>query len=220
MIRVLLSDDHNLFREGLIAIIEGENDLTVVGEAEDGMSLISKFEELKPDVVVSDISMPGKSGPDAVKIITRNNVGVKILFLSQFTGDDYIYSVLQSGGTGLISKKVLRNELINAIRTVAEGGKYFMGKSEDELKAIRKRFNLIKKRDQKDRAVDLTKKEEEILLLVGENLSSREIAEKLKISLRTVDTHRLNIISKLHLKSLPGLISFARDYSRKDSINV
>lgn len=218
MIRVLLADDHNLFREGLVSLLSNEKDITVVGQAEDGASLVSKFTELKPDIIISDISMPGKSGPDAVRLITNNDNKVKILFLSQFTGDDYIYSVLQAGGSGLVSKNIMRTELLLAIKTVVKGKKYFIGKTDKELEAIIKRFNLIKTKERKDNRDELTKKEKEILLLVSESLSSREIADKLKVSIRTIDSHRLNIIQRLHLKSLPGLIGYAKDFALHQKI--
>ena len=141
MIRVLLADDHNLFREGLVSLLSNEKDITVVGQAEDGASLVSKFTELKPDIIISDISMPGKSGPDAVRLITNNDNKVKILFLSQFTGDDYIYSVLQAGGSGLVSKNIMRTELLLAIKTVVKGKKYFIGKTDKELEANKKANN-------------------------------------------------------------------------------
>lgn len=218
MIRVFLADDHNLFREGIITILEKENDITIVGEAEDGTALLSKYKEANPDVILSDISMPGKTGPDAVRLITNKNKEIKVLFLSQYTGDDYIYSVIKAGGAGLISKNVMRSELLLAIRSVADGEKYFVGKSQKELDLINKRFNAIKRKDKRENPDGLTNKEKEILLLVSESYTSRDIAEKLKISIKTVDCHRLNIINKLQLKSLPGLINFARDYARERKI--
>lgn len=218
MIRVFLADDHNLFREGIITILEKEKDITIVGEAEDGTALLSKYKEANPDVILSDISMPGKTGPDAVRLITNKNKEIKVLFLSQYTGDDYIYSVIKAGGAGLISKNVMRSELLLAIRSVANGEKYFVGKSQKELDLINKRFNAIKRKDKRENPDGLTNKEKEILLLVSESYTSRDIAEKLKISIKTVDCHRLNIINKLQLKSLPGLINFARDYARERKI--
>ena len=215
MIRLLIADDHNLFREGILLQLEKEEDLVVVGEAEDGLSLIAKFNEVKPDLIVSDISMPRKNGPDAIRNIIKKHENVRVLFLSQYTGDDYIYSVLEAGGHGLISKNVMRQELLHAIRTIAKGEKYFVGKSEEELDVIRKRYNFIRKRERRENVDILTTKEKEILLLLSKNLSSREIAETLKVSVRTVDSHRKNVISKLQLKSLPGLISFAKDFAKE-----
>lgn len=215
MIRLLICDDHKLFREGILSLLEREEDITIVGEAEDGLTMIEKYNDSKPDIILSDISMPKKNGPDAVKIITSSDSNIKVLFLSQYTGDDYIFSVLESGGSGLISKNVMRSELVFAIKTVANGGKYFVGKTENELDELKKRFSTIKRKVKISNVDLLTKKEKEILMLVSQNLSSKQIADKLEISIRTVDSHRLNIINKLHLRSLPGLISFAKDYASK-----
>ncbi|MFZ1288471.1 MAG: response regulator transcription factor [Melioribacteraceae bacterium] len=217
MIRVFIADDHNLFREGVITLLEKQNDIIVVGEAEDGFSLIAQYNEKKPNILLTDISMPGKSGPDAVKSITNGNKDIKVLFLSQYTSDDYIYAVIQSGGDGLLSKNCMKSELILAIKTVMKGEKYFLGKTQKELDAIMNRFNLLSKKKSKENTDALTKKEKEVLILVGENYSSKAIAEKLKISIRTVDSHRMNIMAKLQLKSLPGLIVFARDYVREQN---
>jgi len=175
MIRILLADDHNLFREGLLLLLNSYKEFTVVGQAEDGTSLVAKYNEVKPDIILSDISMPGKSGPDAVRSIIRKDKNVKALFLSQFTGDDYIYSVLQAGGSGLISKNIMRAELLLAVKTVAKGKKYFIGKTDEELEAIKKRFNTIRAKERKENVGELTKKEKEILLLISENYTSKDM---------------------------------------------
>ena len=216
MIRILIADDHNLFREGIVSLLKMEKDLMVVGEAEDGTNLITKYEETKPDIIVSDISMPGVNGVDAVKSLLQKNENVKAIFLSQYSGDDYIYNIFKAGGYGLISKNIDKLELVHAIRTVVDGKKYFAGKTEDELVPIIKRFTVTKGSVNKSTNKLVTKKEKEILLLLNDCLSSRQIAEKLNVSVRTIDTHRMNIIKKFKLKSLPGLISFAIDFARHD----
>lgn len=214
MIRILIADDHNLFREGIVSLLKMEKDLMVVGEAEDGTNLITKYEETKPDIIVTDISMPGVNGVDAVKSLLKKNENVKAIFLSQYSGDDYIYNIFKAGGYGLISKNIDKFELVHAIRTVVDGKKYFAGKTEDELVPIIKRFTVTKGSVNKSTNKLVTKKEKEILLLLNDCLSSRQIAEKLNVSVRTIDTHRMNIIKKFKLKSLPGLISFAIDFAR------
>ena len=215
MIRVLLADDHTLFREGILSLLANDDEITVVGQAEDGFGLLSKFSETKPDVIVSDISMPGKSGPDAIRSICKDNENVKVLFLSQHTGDDFIYEVLKAGGSGLISKNIMLPELLLAIKTVANGEKYFVGKNKEELDAIIKRFSSIKVTAKRENLKILTRKEEEILLLVSQKMTSQEIANRLKVSIRTIESHRLNIIQKLNLKSLRGLIGFAHEFARE-----
>ena len=213
MIRLLIADDHNLFREGIKKLIEGEKDITIVGEAEDGLTLISKFKEIKPDVILTDISMPGKSGPDAIKIIKKMDKGVGVLFVSQFTGDDYIYSIINAKGDGLLSKNVMRSELILAIRTIAKKGKYFIGKTNEDLNSIVKRYSITNRKDSSRNAEMLTAKEKEVLIWVSKGKKSKEIAEKLKLSTRTVESHRMNIISKMGLSSFPELIKFAIEYA-------
>ena len=213
MIKLLIADDHNLFREGIKKLIEGEKDITIVGEAEDGLTLISKFKEIKPDVILTDISMPGKSGPDAIKIIKKMDKGVGVLFVSQFTGDDYIYSIINAKGDGLLSKNVMRSELILAIRTIAKKGKYFIGKTNEDLNSIVKRYSITNRKDSSRNAEMLTAKEKEVLIWVSKGKKSKEIAEKLKLSTRTVESHRMNIISKMGLSSFPELIKFAIEYA-------
>lgn len=214
MIRILVADDHNLFREGIVSLLKMEKDLMVIGEAEDGASLITKYEETKPNIIVTDISMPGINGVDAVKSLLSKNEKVKSLFISQFSGDDYIYNVFKAGGYGLISKNVDKFELVHAIRTVADGKKYFAGKTEEELVTIINRFTVTTGSVNKSTNKLVTKKEKEILLLISKCLSSHQIAEKLNVSVRTIEAHRVNIIKKFKLKSLPGLISFAIDFTR------
>jgi DNA-binding NarL/FixJ family response regulator len=215
MIKILLADDHKLFREGIVSLLKIEKDFMVIGEAEDGADLITKFNETKPDIIVTDISMPGINGVDAIKSLLRKNEEVKALFLSQYSGDDYIHGIFEAGGQGLISKNVLQAELVNAIKTVADGKNYFCGKTEKELEAIIKRFTVTKGSVNTSTNKLLTKKEKEILLLINKCLSSRQIAEKLNVSVRTIDTHRMNIIKKFQLKSLPGIISFAKDFAER-----
>lgn len=218
MIRIFIADDHNLFREGLLAILEEENDMVVVGQAENGKELLQRYENPKTDLIISDISMPIKSGPDAIRKIRRSDKTVKVLFLTQHSGDDYIYSAFCVGAQGLISKSDKVDELIFAIHEVAEGRYYFMGKSEDELHAIENRFTHQRICSNEKFTAHLSKREEEIVRLISEGLSTIEIAIKLDISTRTVESHRLNIIKKFKLKSLGGLIYFSIEYSNRVKI--
>lgn len=215
MIRLLIADDHNLFREGIKKLIEGEKDITIVGEAEDGLTLLAKYKELKPDVILTDISMPGKNGPDAIRIIKNKNKNVRALFLSQFTGDDYIYLILNAKGDGLLSKNVMRQELLLAIRTIGKGGRYFVGKSEDELANILRRYKIAKRKGLGNSSDFLTTKEKEILIWIAKGKKSKEIAENYFLSIRTIESHRRKILQKLGLSSFPELVKFAMDFARE-----
>jgi DNA-binding NarL/FixJ family response regulator len=219
LIRILVADDHNLFRSGIINLMENEKDIFVVGEAENGEELIKKYFELKPDIVIADISMPGINGIDALTEIKKKDNDVKFLFLSMFEGEEYIYSCIKAGGMGLISKKVLKGELLYALKTVSAGNRYFGADvSEEELNKILNKYDReTLKPEFKNKNNLLTERESQILKLISEGLTSNEIAEKLFISKRTIDSHRTNIMQKLNLKSLPELIKYAINFNLTDN---
>lgn len=215
MIRILFADDHKLFREGIVSLLDGDDRLCIVAEAENGKDLLNKYFEVKPEVVLCDISMPMGSGPEIIKKIRNKGEEPKVLFLSMHTGEEYIYYTLLSGGLGLISKSVMKGELVNAIIQVSKGRNYFTNQNEETLKAIVDKYSLIEKK-QEDFFIDpLTPKELEVLELVGEGLTSNEIAEKLEVSKRTIDAHRSKIMEKLNLKTLPAFIKYAVEYKQK-----
>ncbi|MBU1095029.1 MAG: hypothetical protein CVV23_11960 [Ignavibacteriae bacterium HGW-Ignavibacteriae-2] len=215
MIRILFADDHKLFREGIVSLLDGDDRLCIVAEAENGKDLLNKYFEVKPEVVLCDISMPMGSGPEIIKKIRNKGEEPKVLFLSMHTGEEYIYYTLKSGGLGLISKSVMKGELVNAIIQVSKGRNYFTNQDEETLKAIVDKYSLIEKK-QDDFFIDpLTPKELEVLELVGEGLTSNEIADKLEVSKRTIDAHRAKIMEKLNLKTLPAFIKYAVEYKQK-----
>ncbi len=216
MIRVLLADDHTLFLDGIKSLFENEMNITIVGEAEDGVGLVRKYFDLKPDVVVSDISMPNKSGPEAAKTILNKDKNAKILFLSQHIEDNYIYEVLKCKALGLVGKNVVKKELMLAIDAVNKGEHYFIGKTEEELQSILTRFNSIRKKSGKVYLNTLTLRENEVLKTIGEGLSREEISKKLKIGGRTFDTHKYSIMSKLGLKTLSEMIKYAVELKERD----
>lgn len=217
MIRILIADDHKLFREGIVSLLDGDERVCVVAEAENGRDMISKFYAVKPDIILCDIEMPLGTGPESVKKIHNKGDNPKVLFLSMHTGEEYIYYALKSGGLGLVSKSIMKGELINAILQVSKGKKYFAGLNENDLKAIADKYSLIEKKDDDFMLDPLTAKEIEVLELVGEGLTSEEISDKLAISKRTVDAHRSRIMEKLNIKSLPAFIKYAVEYKLKSS---
>jgi len=208
-IRILIADDHNIVRAGLIGMLETVPGFYIVGEADDGEKLISRYYETKPDLILTDISMPVKSGIEAVKQIRESGENIKVLFLSMFGGDDYVYEILMAGGNGLIQKNVVKGELIYAIQTVYGGGIYY-GKeyTENKLNAILAMIEE-KKKPSKANEIKLTERELEIIQLIYRGLRSREIAEKLCVSKRTIDSQRMELFRKLNVKSAPELIRYA-----------
>ncbi len=212
-IRILLADDHTLFRSGVLSLLENEENLYVVGEVENGNDLPGKYFEVKPDLVLLDISMPGKSGLEAAKEIRLKDPEAKILFLSMHEGNEYIYLCLKAGGMGLINKNITKGELILAIKKVSEGLKYFKNNLNDEqLKQIY--YTYERKSGNKPIFIKdtLTSREEIVLKLIGEGLISNEIAKHMNLSKRTVDTYRASIMQKLNIKNLPELIKYAIRY--------
>lgn len=208
-IRILVAEDHNIVRDGIIGLLENIAGLYVVGEAANGNDLVEKYSMLVPDVVISDISMPGMSGIDAVIEISKKYPDIKALFLSIHEGEEFIFHVLKAGGKGLLSKNIIKGELIYAIKVVAQGGKYFgSGYTEEKLKEILER-NTPADPAAVFQFTDLSRREIEVLKLVCDGYSSFEIAEALEIGKKTVDTHRSSIMKKLGVENTSQLIKFA-----------
>lgn len=214
-IRIVVADDHSLFRSGIISLLEDAAEIFVVGEATDGGDLYEKYFELKPDVILVDISMPGVTGIEALKKILARDPSAKALFLSMHEGEEYVYHILKSGGKGLISKNVMKGELVYAIKTVYSGRKYFGAYwTEERFEELREKYSGGDVGGVSNQLAEasLTQREIEILRLIGEGYTSNEIAAKTDLSKRTVDTHRIHLMSKLGIKSLPELIKYAIQY--------
>lgn len=211
---ILVADDHELVRKGIISLLIEEPNLQIIAEANDGKDLIYKYLKFKPDLIISDISMPELSGLEAITTLTENNRGLKVLFVSMYTGEDYIYHCLKAGGLSLINKDIPKEELLKAIHTVVKGKKYF-GKDYTDENIQKIVSNYEKQLDTKEFIPnpELTDKEVEILLHIAEGLSSNDIADKLFIAKRTVDTHRTHIMQKLGLNSTPQLFKYATKYA-------
>jgi DNA-binding NarL/FixJ family response regulator len=209
-IRVIVADDHNLFRKGIIGMLGADKDIFVVGEARNGKELIKMYFELQPDLVLVDISMPEMSGTDAVEKMIDKDPTAKALFLSMHEGEEYIYYTHKAGGKGLIGKNIEEGELIYAIRTIIDGNLYFgnawKGKKLEELI---KKYEAVSNINEDEKLGLLSGKEIEIFKLIGEGFTSNEIAEKLGIGKRTIDAHRVNIMQKFELKSYPELMKYA-----------
>lgn len=211
-IRLLIVEDHNLVRQGIINILSHCNDFSVVAEAEDGQTMINKYFEFKPDVVLCDIGMPRMDGMTAANRILSKDKAARIIFLTVHNTDEYIYNAYKIGAVGLIPKIVLKDELIDAIRFVNSGRKYFLDKSEEDLKLLKTKFDALETLRHDSEFSGLTRREKEMLTYIGQGFSSNEIADKLQISRRTVDSYRSAIMSKMGIKTLPKLIRFALDF--------
>jgi two-component system, NarL family, response regulator NreC len=206
-IRVLLADDHTLMRRGLRLIIEQQPDLAVVGEAEDGRQAVSLAVSLKPDAAVLDIGMPNLNGIEAAKQITDHESGAAIIILSMHADETYILRALKAGARGYLLKDSAESDLVRAIRSVAEGKSFFSpAVSKVLLEDYVKKLQRTGSEDSYDL---LTPREREILQLIAEGKSNKDVANLLHLSVYTVETHRANLMEKLKLKSVPELTLYA-----------
>ncbi len=196
---VMVVDDHNLFREGLISLIEREKDLTVVGEAESAEDGISRFQELGPDVVVMDIRMQGMSGIDACQALKEMDPAVKVIVLSMYDNYQYVDRALQVGADGYLLKKVVSGELVDAIRKVAGGESVFSPQVMQTIVRSHREGPIAKR--QLFPLLSLTNRESEVLKLASDGLRSKEIASRLCISVKTVDKSLTDIYRKLGVTS-------------------
>lgn len=208
-IRILYVDDHNIVRKCIGALIEENPKYVIVAEAEDGQKLIQKYVHHKPDIVITDISMPRMNGMEGVKNILTKDSSAKILFLTVNTSDNYIAHSIKLGVLGLVGKDITRGELYTAIDEVAAGRQYFLGKSDAELKKIINKFNSNSFGPDFDKYDILTHREKEVVNCIAEGFTSEEIAQKLILSKRVIDAARSSIMKKLGINNLHQLIKFS-----------
>lgn len=211
-IRVVLADDHAVVRDGLRALVDAEPGLSVVGEAADGQDALRCARELKPDVVVLDLSMPGVGGAEAAERIVQECAGVRVLALTMHEERGYLTRLLRAGAAGYVLKRTAASELVHAIRIVAAGGSYVdpslagaLFLSEAQRTQGRPGADYTRSLD------DLTPREREVLRLVARGHSNKEIGVALEISVKTVETHKANAMSKLGLRSRAAVVRFALD---------
>lgn len=209
MIRLFLVDDHTIVMDGIKALLKGQDDITITGEARSGAAMMLLLESGLPDIILLDISLPDYSGIELCTMVKEKHSLVKILFLSMYTDEEYVFNAVKAGASGYLTKNISQEELLQAIRTVYNGNDYF---SETISNIILKSF-IRKSRnhepDELNQSADLSKRETEILRLFAEGLSNTDISEKLFISIRTVESHKNHIMQKLNLKSTVDLIKFA-----------
>ena len=206
-IRILLADDHQLMRSGLRLLIEQQPGLTVVGEAGDGREVVSVAKSLKPDVIVMDIGMPNLNGIEATHQITQIHPEIAVVILSMHSDEGYVLRVLKAGAKGYLLKDSAEADLIKAVHAVA-GGKSFFSPAVSKV-LLDDYVRKLKRTGIEDAYDLLTPREREILQLIAEGKSNKDVANLLNLSVYTVETHRSNIMEKLHLRGLPELILYA-----------
>ena len=207
-IRIILVDDHNIVRDGIKSLLQNEKDIEVIAEASSYSELKEVLKNCHPEIILMDISLPDVSGIEITKILSVDYPGIRILMLSMHINDEFIMSSISAGASGYIPKNTTKRELLKAIRTVYSEGLYFTPHVsnlivKNVIKGARQETKLIEKEN------ILSSREIEILKLFAEGFSNHEIAEKLFISSRTVESHKNHIMQKLELKSPVEMVRYA-----------
>jgi len=201
--RILLVDDHQMFREGLKAVLKSETDFQVVGEAENGRQAVELSRDLAPDVVIMDISMPEMSGVEAAGKIHAESPGIKIIILSMHTEKRYILGALKAGASGIVAKNSASAELLTAIETVVSGQTYLSPSASQIL--VR---NILESGAETGEKM-LSPRERQILQLIAMGKGAKEIGSQLNISNKTVEAHRMQLMNKLDIRNVADLVKYA-----------
>lgn len=206
-IKCLLVDDHTLFRQGVRRLLESESDFEVIAEAADGGEALEKARETRPDIVLMDIGMPGLSSFESARQIKKNRPETKILFLTMYDDEDYLVQCLEVGASGYVLKDTPAPQLLTAVRDVYKGGKYLssqvLGKLVEDFRSRVRDTRL------RPRIATLTPREREILKLLAEGNSVKEIAVILGLSVKTVEAHKFNLMRKLDIHNKAQLVTYA-----------
>ena len=203
-LKVLIVDDHPVVRKGLQTCLARQDRIKVVGEASDGDEALRKARELSPDIVLMDISMPGMNGLAVTELLRKEVPKVKVLVLSMHNNREYIFRIIQAGAHGYVSKGAAPEELVRAIESVCEGEPFF---SPEVARAALSQF--VSGAGKKEPFAQLTQREREVLALIADGQSNKEIANQLGIGVRTIETHRERIMRKLGIHTIAGLTRFA-----------
>jgi len=206
MIRLAIVDDHQMFIDGLKALLANEPDIEVVGSSMTGQHFLEHYDTWRPDVTLMDINMPDKDGLETLTDLQKRDANVRVIMLTMFKEYVFINQSMQLGASGYIMKNAGKAELVEAITEVYNGGKHF---GAEAIEAFIHQASARESKERKQPKEILTRRELEVLKLVAEEYTSVEIGEKLFISLHTVETHRRNLLSKLDVRNTVGLARYA-----------
>lgn len=208
MIRTLLADDHGVVRSGIKSLLESEGDIQVIVEAENGEEALQQIEKLTPELAILDVRMPVMTGLEVTKQLRKAELPTKVLILSMHDDEDYVLQAIESGASGYLLKGSSKEEFLKAVRTVHRGEKYFSADVSrifiDSYLNIRKQASPTSQPEVQ--TYDLTRREKQILQLLTDGVGNKEIAERLHKSVRTIETHRFNIMKKLDVNNVVELL--------------
>jgi two-component system, NarL family, nitrate/nitrite response regulator NarL len=203
-IKILIADDHTMFLQGIISLLEQEPNIEIVGKAVNGLEALQVIEQIPVDLLILDISMPEMDGIELSKILKKKFSAIKILVVSTHSNVSLISRLIRIGVNGYLLKNAEKAELLKAINTIAGGDNYFSEETEEKHLS-----NNLRIEKQVSTLTELSSREKEILVLIAHEYNTAEIAEKTFISLNTVNTHRKNLLSKLNAKNTAGLVKYA-----------
>jgi two-component system response regulator NreC len=206
-IRIMLADDHTLFRQGIRIMISAEADMEVVGEASNGGEAVDKAIEVRPDVVFMDIGMPGLSSFESTRQITKNRPETKVLFLTMYDDEDYLVECIEVGASGYVLKDSPSQQLVAAVRDICRGGTYLSPRMQSQL--VDDFRSRIKSTDRLPRFATLTPREREVLKMLAEGNSVKDVACDLNLSVKTVEAHKFNLMRKLNIHNKAQLVQYA-----------
>jgi two-component system response regulator NreC len=206
-IRILLADDHTLFRQGMKTLLVTETDMEVVGEAPNGADAMEKAAQLRPDVVLMDIGMPGPSSFETTRQIKRNRPETKVLFLTMYDDEDYLVEGMEVGANGYVLKDSPASQLVSAVRDVHRGGSYLSPRMLSQL--VDDFRSRIKSANRLPRFATLTPREKEVLKMLAEGNTVKEVACQLNLSVKTVEAHKFNLMRKLDIHNKAQLVQYA-----------
>ena len=206
-IKIIIADDHEIFRDGFKLMLSKQKDILLVGEAANGRELVELVNEQMPDLVITDIKMPIMDGIEASKKIAAQFPDMGIIGLLMFDEDDLIIDMLEAGAKGYLLKNANKEQIIEAIKTVYNGDPYYCKTTSNKLTQMiaKSKFNPYRKKE----VIEFSDREQEIIKLVCQELTNKEIADKLFLSSRTVEGHRLKIMEKMNVKNPVGLVVYA-----------
>jgi two-component system, NarL family, response regulator NreC len=206
-IRLVIADDHEIFRDGLSLMLSKQPDMQLAGQAGNGRELVSIVSELQPDVVLTDVKMPVMDGIEATRFLLSQNPDLKIIALSMFDEENLIVDMLEAGAKGYLLKNADKQEILEAIHSVFEDKTYYCHHTSSRLASLisKSKFNPYKKKE----PLSFTDREVEIIRLICQQLTAQEIADKVFLSKRTVEGHRTRILEKMNVKNTAGVVIFA-----------
>jgi DNA-binding NarL/FixJ family response regulator len=208
-ISVLLVDDHNIVRQGLKALLSVESDITIVGEAQTGREAVQMAAELHPSIVIMDLAMPRLNGCEATRQILKNVPSAKVIVLSTYSDEEHIQTALAAGAAAYLLKQTAAIELIQAIREVRKGNAYFSPAIANSLRQQTCQDTSKSDAQSSKPAPELTQREAEVLQLIAEGYANKQIADELGLSVKTVEKHRQQVMQKLDIHNIPGLVRHA-----------